>query len=78
MAMRMRKRCWNGAIQALVTGTAVVNGTIEPILEVARGEGGLLWDQHRGGCANAGSRAVLPEVDIIDVYRNATPTSFMR
>ena len=34
----MRKMCCGGAIQALVTGTTVVNGTIEPILEVARGE----------------------------------------
>ena len=37
MAVRMRKMCCGGAIQALVTGTTVVNGTIEPILEVARG-----------------------------------------
>ena len=31
----MRKRCCGGAIQALVTGTAAVNGTLEEILEVA-------------------------------------------
>ncbi|KAF5414987.1 MAG: hypothetical protein C5S48_07290 [Candidatus Methanogaster sp.] len=31
----MRKRCCGGAIQALVTGTTVVNGTLESILEVA-------------------------------------------
>ncbi len=31
----MRKMCCGGAIQALVTGTTVVNGTLELILEVA-------------------------------------------
>ena len=29
------------------------------------GEGGLLWDQHRGGCPAAGSRAVLSKVDVM-------------
>ncbi|RLG27571.1 hypothetical protein DRO03_11875 [Methanosarcinales archaeon] len=31
----MRKRCCDGAIQTLVTGTTVVNETIDPILVVA-------------------------------------------
>ena len=31
----MRKMCCGGAIQALVTGTTVVNGTLAPILKVA-------------------------------------------
>ena len=34
MAIRMQRRCWTGAIQALVTGTTVVNRTIAPILEL--------------------------------------------
>ena len=29
------------------------------------GEGGLLVDQHRGGCPAAGSRAVLSAIDVI-------------
>ncbi len=36
MVIRIRNRCWNGAIQALVMGTTVVNGTLEPILEMAQ------------------------------------------
>ncbi|MEA1863861.1 MAG: hypothetical protein U9N46_01470 [Euryarchaeota archaeon] len=32
---RVRRGCWSGAIQALVAGTTVVNGTLEPIREVA-------------------------------------------
>ena len=28
------------------------------------GEGGILWDQHRGGCPAAWSRAVLSKVDV--------------
>ncbi|MEA1998447.1 MAG: hypothetical protein U9N61_03865 [Euryarchaeota archaeon] len=37
-AVRIWKRCCGGAIQALVTGTTVVNGTLEPILEVTGGK----------------------------------------
>ncbi|MEA3282561.1 MAG: hypothetical protein U9Q68_08395 [Euryarchaeota archaeon] len=36
MAVRMRKSRCGGTIQALVIGTTVVNGTIEPILEMAQ------------------------------------------
>jgi hypothetical protein len=36
MAVRIWKRCCGGAIQVLVTGTTVVNETLEAILEMAQ------------------------------------------